>query len=224
MCSSRWLYLPTVRAKVEAFLVGSLQTTGTSLSTAGTLCIWELTCFNLTENEEFISLTSIFAFALWIQVQQKHNIYSLDESNYEVCLFFKAQKVSISESWGANTHSWAVTADGCSESESVLVSKLLQRSESRANAAAPPLSHVGLEEVNWCCSCFGQGATDCKRALSPPETASYRPLPAVGTCTKTPWNSPPVSSLLTDLCFTTVTAWCHSEITSLMMSTTKSQR
>lgn len=32
----------------------------------------ELTCFNLTENEEFISLTSIFAFALWIQVQQKH--------------------------------------------------------------------------------------------------------------------------------------------------------
>lgn len=67
------------------------------MSTAETLCIWELTCFNLTENEEFISLTSIFAFALWIQVQQKHNIYSLDKSNYEVCLFFKAQKVSISE-------------------------------------------------------------------------------------------------------------------------------
>lgn len=158
MCSSRWLYLPTVRAKVEAFLVGSLQTTGTSLSTAETLCIWELTCFNLTENEEFISLTSIFAFALWIQVQQKHNIYSLDKSNYEVCLFFKAQKVSISELWGANTHSWTVTAHGCSKSESVLVSKLLQRSESRANAAAPPLSHVGLEEVNWCCSCFRRGA------------------------------------------------------------------
>lgn len=153
--------------KSRRFLVGLLQTNGTSLFTEETLWIWELICFKFTENEEFTSLTSISAFALWIQVQQKHNIYSLDRINKAlkyptmkfVC-FLKHRKFlhpSYEEQQTRTAESWRLTT---AESLRLYSSQSCCRDqeESRVKAAAPPLSHAGLEEVNWCCSCFRRGA------------------------------------------------------------------